>query len=342
MATRNYSKFPAGNLARQEFYAKLFAFIKERLQQNVAEFNSASFYPLFPVITNLEVSGFANSAIEYSQQVILNWLYGYGWQWEDIAYAYRTPPSSQVLYSDPPFVASADPNVFPSTPRTGFWLADYDIFHNTSINAVLGNPFPSSGRIPSYLEALYYWNPRGLRNTQRVAAFRESNRLLEQYTRRFLIPLFLSNTSGVTDDDLVTLGLRPRQGTHRSPLPPPQIAPNLTVITGQNHDLKVVVTEVSSGGATRLMVRTRGIRGFRVEWRFADETLPQVPSEGEGSTGVLPQSTLGWNQAFSTRFKEWLRFDESDRGRLVELRAAFLNPRLQAGPVSNPVTAIIT
>jgi len=347
MATRSYARIPSGQFARQQFYEKIAAFIVSRFLSPTAaeQFTVRSFFPPPPVRRLGQVT--TSKALSYGGQIITTWLYGYGYEWNN-----STTSGTQVYF---PMNFDADVNVFPLTPFTGFWAVGLDVnavgagVVSEPLNPLLVDPFPNRGRIPSYEEALFYWLPRGLRNTQRVSAFREANRLLEFYTRQQLIPLFLSNPSSVSDDDLEMLGLRPRRGTHHSPLPAPEIAPSLNVTVGQNHNIKVVVLQNNLGGHRRLMVRQRGIRGFRLDWRFVDQREFDVPPFGEkfpsagiANHNVLPQSAVGWNSQMSTRLKQWIMFNEQDRGRIVEIRAAFLNPRLEAGPVSDPVTAVIS
>jgi len=334
MATRKDSKIPGSIFGRVEFYNKLYTYITSQMERASEE--EQGFWPLKPQlpsgepVSNLDVrlqTGVnAPTPQSVSQQIISTWLYGYGYQWTN---NFGNGTRDGAIHE--PFIAGANARTFPLVAETGFFLANLSGNFDLSLNPELGNPFPGSGKVMSFLESVFYYTPSGVRSAERVKALQKADGLLEKYTRQFLIPLFLTNASAIPDNDLVAMGLRPRQRTRRSPLPPPQIAPTLDVLTGQNHNIKVTVTELNEGGATRLMVSTLGIKGCRIDWRFKDEREDDAEDSG-----------ADWTSIHCTRFKEWIKFDESDAGRFIELRAAFLNPRLQPGPVSKIVTAVIT
>lgn len=208
---------------------------------------------------------------------------------------------------------------FPVENTVGFWSTSSEWG---------GNPFPEYGQVPGYRIAYANWEDKQTRSKLYVDSLRVSTYLMLRYCRSTVIPYMLARPDIWSDDDLEAAGVRPRRYSHKSPIPPPQIQPIISVKTGQSHDVKVTVAETLSGGAIRYLVATKGIRGCRIDWRY-------TPNGGS-------PTDIGWNHVYTTRLKEVLNFPALDAGKFVEIRAAFTNPRIQIGPFSPSVQVVIT
>ncbi|MDR3329168.1 MAG: hypothetical protein LBS63_03540 [Prevotellaceae bacterium] len=88
---------------------------------------------------------------------------------------------------------------------------------------------------------------------------------------------------------------------------------------GVHGELSVYVSVPASGQPDSSL--RKNYYGFMLRWR----------REGEAE----------WRSEVSTRLHALLNFDEADTGKRVALTAAWVNPRIQAGPWSAEATALI-
>jgi hypothetical protein len=140
--------------------------------------------------------------------------------------------------------------------------------------------------------------------------------------RKFLsayIHILIANPL-VPDTDIDAMGLPSRTRHVRLPLPVPTEAPACRIIVGQHHDVKIYAGSVGHGHPAESL-RKKGYKGLVVRYRKEGETE--------------------WQEEFSTTLHVFLYFKEEDRGKLLELMAAWFNPRLQQGPMSRETTIMI-
>ena len=182
----------------------------------------------------------------------------------------------------------------------------------------------------AYSDAYNAWLNKPTRDKVKVEALKFAEAALLRFLRATVVPYMIADTVNVSDDTLAALGIRPRSYSHHSPIPAPQISPAINVLTGQNHDAKVVVFEPLDGGAIKYLVSSKGIKGCRVDWRLAT-----TPESAEVAESI-------WESTYLTRMKHQFVFPSEMAGKRIEFRAAFTNPRLEIGPWSDVVSAIIT
>lgn len=223
-------------------------------------------------------------------------------------------------------------------------------------------PFPPTTSGTSLWERYNLWYHRWTNKTDRthyhVAGFRRLEKLMLQMCREYLIPGFLADDL-ISDSDLESLSIRPRTQSHHNPIPTPQTIPTIILNQSGLHTLKVVCVEAQNGGHTKYMVRPKGVRGMAVQWRLLTDTNVTDSYQDNGDSagyqtgqGETPLGTDAvasedieygrWTEFYSTRLKSFLNFNEVLAGKYVEVRAAFVNPRMQKGSYSDPVSAIIT
>ncbi|MDR2414747.1 MAG: hypothetical protein LBD64_07160 [Odoribacteraceae bacterium] len=160
--------------------------------------------------------------------------------------------------------------------------------------------------------------PKSTKSHATVAVKDEAFRKLKEFLSLFILQL-TSNTR-VSGEQLVAMGLGPREKTSKNPLPRPSKAPMLEAFTGRHH---VVDTYVSAEQHGHAITRVRENKSY--------STLIRFKIEGEE----------GWNEMPSSRLHARLTFDESQLGKRVTLMAAWINRRFEHGPWSNEVTVII-
>jgi hypothetical protein len=149
---------------------------------------------------------------------------------------------------------------------------------------------------------------------RKKVAFKQLKEFLSYYTNR------LEYNKLVPDDAILAMGLRPRERQAHQPDPPPVETPIIDVVTGQRHDLTVYASRPEHGHAVESITR-KEYYGFKTYYRI----------EGEST----------WREQSSTRLHTIIVFDETDEGKHVEIEAAWINPRLQEGPRSARVRALI-
>jgi hypothetical protein len=130
---------------------------------------------------------------------------------------------------------------------------------------------------------------------------------------------YLEGHESVPDAALALMNLRPRLRPGRQPLPTPTEAPLVSTLYRKD-ELVVYVTRSGYGQPTQ-GVQLKPYHGFKLRWKFEEETA--------------------WRLELSTRLRHILYFEMKDEGRRIVLTAAWMNPRLQEGPWSDPITKVI-
>jgi hypothetical protein len=139
---------------------------------------------------------------------------------------------------------------------------------------------------------------------------------------KHFLPLFIDYLEGnltVPDEALEVMGLRPRTHHVHEPLPRPAEAPVLAVIK-QHDEMTAYVSRAELGHPTQSEKR-KGYHGFKLRWRFEDETAFHIE--------------------LSTRLHYTVHFDRADETKRVIMSAAWINPRLEEGPWSDDITEIV-
>ena len=124
----------------------------------------------------------------------------------------------------------------------------------------------------------------------------------------------------VSDDDIEAMGLPSRQHHRRQPLPPPPESLTLQVASLHPLELQASVHLPTYGHPAHSQTR-KAYHGFTLRYRKAGDAE--------------------WQQVYTTRLRLLLRLDASYGGQMVTLSAAWINPRLQHGPWSNEVEALV-
>jgi hypothetical protein len=139
--------------------------------------------------------------------------------------------------------------------------------------------------------------------------------------KHFLGPFidYLEGNLNVPESALAFMGLRPRTHHAHAPLPVPPVAPVATLVR-QHDEITVYVAQPEHSQPTQ-SVNPKRYHGFKLRWRFAGETEDRFE--------------------ITTRLHFTLHFDRADEGKTVILAAAWVNPRLEAGPWSPDVTEVL-
>jgi hypothetical protein len=124
----------------------------------------------------------------------------------------------------------------------------------------------------------------------------------------------------VPDDALDAMGLPSRTHHYHTPLPEPGEEPDIHAVVGQHGVVTVYVKIPQQGHPSEYMTR-KGYHGFVVQYRKAGDTE--------------------WREEHTTRLHISLSFDSEDTGKNLEVKAAWINPRLQRGPWSDAITVLI-
>ncbi|MDR1191312.1 MAG: hypothetical protein LBK60_06585 [Verrucomicrobiales bacterium] len=161
--------------------------------------------------------------------------------------------------------------------------------------------------------------PKSTRNSVSVIRKNSTFRALQPALSAF-INFLLSKDSGVPDTDLLGMGIRPRQRVHRSPLPAPAEAPLLVSRITAHLTISVTVSVPQLGHPTEFLAPP-AYRATHLQYKLADE----------------PE----WENVFMPRKRHALRFKDHALGRRCFIRAAWLNPRLEAGPWSDIKSVIV-
>jgi hypothetical protein len=145
------------------------------------------------------------------------------------------------------------------------------------------------------------------------AAFNELRHFLSLYID------YLEGNLSVPDEAIAFMGLRPRTRHVRQYNPIPTEYPTVRVVK-QHDDMTVYVSRAEIGQPKQSLTH-KGYHGFKLRWRFIDETVEHIE--------------------MSTRLQFTLRFNSADETRRVAIAAAWINTRLEAGPWSEDVIEII-
>jgi hypothetical protein len=125
----------------------------------------------------------------------------------------------------------------------------------------------------------------------------------------------------VTDGDLVSMGFPSRHHQSREPLPAPEDAPELTVITGQRHEVILYGSVPLRGHPVESVRKKKSYHGLVFRYRV----------EGNET----------WEEKMSTRLKTILEFEEEQAGKYLHVTAAWFNPRLERGPWGDEITVLV-
>jgi hypothetical protein len=123
----------------------------------------------------------------------------------------------------------------------------------------------------------------------------------------------------VPDAALDAMGLRPRHQHKHEPLPKPTDQPVVTV-TQHHEEITVYVSQPEHDHPTAT-VAPKKYHAFVVRYKV--------------------QGDAKYQTVVSTRLHHTLYFEHDDRGKEVLLAAAWVNPRLENGPWSDEISAII-
>ncbi|MDR1190495.1 MAG: hypothetical protein LBK60_02375 [Verrucomicrobiales bacterium] len=144
-------------------------------------------------------------------------------------------------------------------------------------------------------------------------AFDALNRLYEEFVE------YLHSNRKVPDAAFPLMGVRPRTHGSHEPLPVPEFAPAVELKTGQHGQIKAVAILPTDGQPTHKLA-PRKYYAVLFEYRLRGDEAQQLSL---------------------TRKSNIFRFPDGDTGKTFEIRAAWQNPRLQAGPWSDWVSALI-
>jgi hypothetical protein len=191
------------------------------------------------------------------------------------------------------------------------------------------------------------WNANAneaMRNHQTVVAKNAAFVTLHRYLSLFIN--YLEGNPRIPEEALLAMGLRPRHRGAHEPLPLPTVAPVVTLVTGQHHDIDIYLYDNQAGHPTKYLADPDH-RAALIQYRFEESvTLPtaagevritEVKTAGNalaGGVNTLAGSN-GWEQVNSTRKHYTLIFDDTAEGKHLLVRAAWMNPRLQPGPWSD-------
>jgi hypothetical protein len=128
----------------------------------------------------------------------------------------------------------------------------------------------------------------------------------------------------VTNEDLVSMGLKARSGGGRTPVPVPTTYPALT-ITHPSYGV-VGVSFKDSESASR--GKPFGVHGIEILWGI----LTSPPTTHADLT----------NSSFKTRSPLKLNFEQTDFGKTIYMIARWENTRAEKGPLSPYYSAVIS
>ena len=130
---------------------------------------------------------------------------------------------------------------------------------------------------------------------------------------------YLLGNPDVPDEALEIMELRTRKHSAHQPLPRPTEAPVVEVVR-RHGEMTVFVSIAEHGHPTQSATRSV-YHGFKLRWRFEDETMYRIVD--------------------STRLQYTLHFDEADETKRIIMSAAWMNPRLEAGPWSEDISEVV-
>ena len=141
---------------------------------------------------------------------------------------------------------------------------------------------------------------------------------LRLFLRQFVLVLRSNETIG--EDELEALGLPPRRRHARLPLPAPAEAPEVYITSSCGRHMRINVRIPEHGRPTKSRTR-KAYHGFVARYR----------KEGDSE----------WRDEYTTRLHTDLYFADEDIGMRLVVMAAWINPRLQHGPWSSEIHALV-
>ena len=166
----------------------------------------------------------------------------------------------------------------------------------------------------TYLENLDPAKSSKTTPADKQVAFVQLKRFMSTFTS--LLPA----NENTGDNDIQAMGLPSREHHYHGPLPAPTDAPELQAITGLHHDITVYVSIPQLGEPSEFLKR-KGYHGFLLQYRLAGE--------------------VEWHEIYSTRLHQTVVLNDEDEAKYLEVRAAWINLRLQKGPWSDVTRVLI-
>jgi hypothetical protein len=145
-------------------------------------------------------------------------------------------------------------------------------------------------------------------------AFAEAKAALSSFIKKMEV------NDNISDEEIEGLGLQPRKHVHHRPIPVPGESPNLVAASTKHYDIDLYVSIPEEGRPARYM-KKKGFHGVLIRYQL------------EGSDH--------WREKPSTKLRVSLVFDEKQVGKRLLVTASWLNPRLQNGPWSDPLSLLI-
>lgn len=213
--------------------------------------------------------------------------------------------SSFLEKPDGQFIASANTIKDQCTQHAGEWQIDQERLNTLTVLTTNANTAYNAN------------SDRATRNhitaTNKKAAFAELKHFLSLFIN------YLEGNLSVPDEALAIMGLRSREHHAHQPYDRPDETP-ATKVVRQHDEMTLYVSRAVQGQPTQSTTRP-GYRGFKIRWRFEDETV--------------------YRTDISTRLHYTLHFDRQDEGRRVVIAVAWVNPRLEEGPWSEDIVEVV-
>jgi hypothetical protein len=133
------------------------------------------------------------------------------------------------------------------------------------------------------------------------------------------VPTLVANRH-ISEAELEAMGLPSRIHHFHEPIPVPPVAPGITAVVGQHHDIDVYAAIPEHGHPTQSVISKR-YHGFLLRYRMESEET--------------------WHEQISTRLHVTLLFEDADEGKYIVLKAAWVNPRMEHGPWSDDIRVLI-
>jgi hypothetical protein len=151
-------------------------------------------------------------------------------------------------------------------------------------------------------------------NKRKQRAFTDLKRFMSRYTNA------MEYNKLVPDDAIEAMGLRPRSHHAHEPDPIPAESPALTIVSGRHHDMHIYASVPQLGHVTEYL-KQKGYYGIIVRTR----------KDGEEH----------WHEEYSTSLHVTKIFDAEDESKYLTVAIAWINPRIQHGPWSDEIRALI-
>jgi hypothetical protein len=146
------------------------------------------------------------------------------------------------------------------------------------------------------------------------AAFKAVSDFLSTYA------LALTVNMNISDGELEAMGLPSRVHHAHEPIEPPAESPNVALSVGEHCQVKVAASIPQEGHPSRYVKKGR-YHGILL--------------------GYLVEGETEWRYEQHTRVRVTLKFEEAQAGKHVTIKAAWINPRLEAGPWCKEITVLI-